>query len=191
MLGGRGLDTAAPNTSQAISTTALRIGAYLRDKAPKDPAPTGASFVPQRPRAGSATEQAKFAEAIEVANNPISVVDDLRRGRVSREKVEALKACWPELYQQIRSEIASQSVEIRPKLSQQQEIAMSVLFDVPVSAIMQPQNIRAFNQSFAQGADPSKAGEAGGAQPMQPTSGVRGLNRKGSLASGFDKVGAP
>ncbi len=188
LLGGQGLNDAAPRTSQAAATTVMRIAAYLRDKAPKDPTPTGVSFVAEKPRTASATEMATFAEAVEAANNPMSVVDDLRRGRVSREKVEALKACYPLLYQQMRSEIASQSAELQPKLSQQQQIGLSVLFDVPVSAIMQPKNIRAFNESFAQGANPEQSGEAGGQQPMQ---GGRGLNRKGSLASGFDKQEAP
>lgn len=188
MLGGKGLDEHAPKTAQAMASTVMRIAAYLRDKAPKDPTPTGVSFVAEKPRTPSATEIATFAEAVEAANNPMSVVDDLRRGRVSREKVEALKACYPLLYAQVQSEIASQGAELRPKLTQQQQIMMSVLFDVPVSAIMQPKNIRAFNQSFAQGADPNQSGEAGGAQPMP---GARGLNRKGSLASGFDQHEAP
>lgn len=188
MLGGRGLNEAAPKTSQAMANTVMRIAAHLQNVAPKEPAPTGVSFVPQRSRPGSASEQARFADAVEAANDPVAVIDDLRRGRVSRVKVEALKACYPQLYQQVRSEIASQAAELRPNLTQQQQIGLSVLFDVPVSAIMQPQNIRAFNQSFAQGANPEQSGEAGGQQPVQPG---RGLARKGSLASGFDKQEAP
>lgn len=188
MLGGKGLDEAAPKTAQYAATAAMRIGAYLRDKAPKAPAPTGVSFVPERQRPGSASEQARFAEAVEVANNPLSVVDDLRRGRVSREKVDALKNCYPQLYQQVRSEIASQAAELRPTLTQQQQVGLSVLFDVPVSAIMQPKNIRAFNASFAQAPGESQADKAGVQQPMQ---GGRGLNRKSSLASGFDRQEEP
>lgn len=181
MLGGKGLDESAPRTSQFMASTAMRIGAYLRDKAPKDPAPTGVSFVAERPRKGSATEQARFAEAVQVANNPLTVVDDLRRGRVSREQVEALRGMYPQLYQQMRREIASQAVEMRPQLSTQQQIAISVLFDVPVSALMQPKVIASFLVTHAQAPAPVESG-----RPMQPT-GIRGLQRKGSLASGFDK----
>jgi hypothetical protein len=188
-LGGRGLTEAAPNVAQSAATTAMRIAAYLRDKAPKDPAPTGVSFIREPPRPGSTTEQARFAQAVEVANDPMTVVHDMQKGRLSREKVEALRACYPQLYQQLRGEIASQAADMRPKLSQQQEIALSVLFEEPVSAMMQPKTIRSLNDLFAQGADPSQTAQAG--QPTQPTQPGRGLQRRGTMASGFDTQEAP
>lgn len=186
-LGGRGLTDAAPKTSRAMSTTVMRLAAHLRDKAPKEPMQTGLAFVPQKPREPSKTEMARYAQTVQGAINPLSVVDDLDAGRLSPEKVETLKVGYPQIYQQIRAEIASQATELRPKLSTQQEIALSVLFDVPVSAMMEPGAILSFQKTIAsQGAESQKAAEAG-----QPNTAVRGLKRRGTLASGFDKQEAP
>jgi hypothetical protein len=186
MLGRAGLREAAPRTAQAVASTAMRAAVYLRDKAPKDPAPTGVSFVPQKPRAGSVAEQARFAQAVEAIADPVRVVDDLRHGRLNREKVEALKAVYPQLYALVQREVAAQAAELRPKLTTQQEVALSVLFGTPVSAMMEPGNVLDFQKTIANGQAQMDATNPGG-PPGGQSQNIRGLNRRGSLASAFDQ----
>lgn len=185
-LGNRGLVDAAPKATQAMAVTMMRAAAYLRDKAPKEPAPTGLSFLPEKTKPPSQTELSRYANVVNAVNNPLSVVDDLRQGRLNREKVEAIKVVYPQLYQHIRSELTAQATQLRPKLDTQKQIALSILFDVPVSAMMTPEAIASFQKTIAQGAESPKAAEAG-----QPPTTVRGLNRKGTLAAGFDAQEAP
>lgn len=185
-LGGRGLTEAAPKTTQAVASTIMRLAGHIRESAPKEPPQTGVSFLPKPAREPSKTDMARFAQVIEAADNPMSVVEDLRRGKLTPEKVATLKVGYPRLYQAIRRELATQAAELRPKLNTQQEIALSILFDVPVSAMMEPGTILSFQKTIAQGAEPPQAAQAG-----QPKTAVRGLNRRGSLAAGFDKQEAP
>lgn len=186
-LGGTGLNEAAPKVAQAVASTAMRAAGYLRDRTPKEPPPSGLSFVPQKPRAMSESELAKYANAYEAITNPMSIVEDLQRGQLDREKVNALRVVYPDLYQQIRKEVIAQSIAMKPELTDQQEIALSILFDAPISAMMQPKVISSFQKTFAQGADPSQAGQASG----QPAPTARGLRRLPPMASGFDEQEAP
>jgi len=186
-MAGGGLNVAAPKVAQAVVSTAMRAASHLRAVTPKEPPPSGVSFIPQKPRPMSESELAKFANTLEAITDPMSIVDDLQQGRLSREKVNALRVVYPDLYQQMRKEVIAQSIQLRPELTDQQQIALSILFDAPISAMMQPKVIQSFQKTFAQGADPQQAGQAGG-QPAQPG---RGLRRLPPLASGFDKQEAP
>lgn len=188
-LGASGLSSAAPKVAQSIASTAMRAGSYLRDRTPKEPKPMGVSFIPQKPRPMSDSELAKYANAYEAVTDPMSVVEDLQRGQLDREKVTALKVVYPALYQQIRKEVIAQSIAMRPELSNQQQIALSILFDAPISAMMHPKVISSFQQTFAQGADPTQ--QAPGQASGQPAPTARGLGRLPPMASGFDKQEAP
>ncbi len=183
VLGGKGLGEAAPKTSQAMASTLTRAAIYLRDKAPKEPPPSGIAFVPQPPRPMSHSELATYAEIVHAVNDPVSVVDDLRHGRVSREQVAALKTVYPELYQHVRAELAAQAIELRPTLSTQQEIALSVLFDVPVGELMKSGTVLSFMNVFKKDAasQPSD-GQSPQGQPRQFD------RERGSMSSGFDRM---
>lgn len=187
-LGDSGLNEAAPKVAQAVAATAMRAASYFRDRTPKEPPPSGLSFVPQPPRKMADSQLASFARAYEAVTDPMSIVEDLEAGRLDREKVTALKRVYPELYAQIRKEVIAQSLAIKPELTEQQQIQLSILFEAPISAMMQPKNIQAFQKTYAQGADPTQSGQAGEQQPAQQ---VRGMSRVPNLASGFDQQEAP
>ena len=74
-----------------------------------------------------------------------------------------------------------------PNLTIQQEVGLSVLFDTPVSAMMQPSNVRGFQEAFAQGANPSQDGAASGPMPSKRPLGKSST----SLSTEFDRQEAP
>lgn len=183
MIGGAHLDTAAPNVARALSASIMRIATYLQQNTPAEPAPVGVSILPQKARAPSSLQMTRFRDIVDTVNDPMHVVDELRRGHISRDKVEALQQCYPKLYLQIRAELGAQALEDPPDLTIQQDIALSVLFKEPLSATMKPSIRKAFQDTYAQGATPDETAKAGG-PPMKP----RPFNReRGSMASGFDR----
>ncbi len=187
MVGGTGIRDAAPKTAQALATNITRAVTYLASVAPKEGSPVGSTLLPQAPRAASPTETRRFAEAVQAVDDPLSVVDDRRQGHNSRDKVAALREVYPKLYARLGLEIAQQVAEDRPQITEQQQIALSMLFGRPMSASMEPARIAAFQATFAQGAGPAKGGKAGGG-----TRKVRKLDRvAGSDASAFDRLEAP
>lgn len=183
-----GIAAASPKVAQAATTALLRTASHLQKTLSKPPPQAGISFLPQPPRRGSESQLARDIEIIEGADDPGAVLDDFQHGRLSREKVAALRVANPQLYEQIKAEIRKQGPALARELSVQDEVALSLLFGQPISAMMDPRYVSEFQKTFAQGADPSQAGQASEQQPAQMG---RGLRRLPSLASGFDKQEAP
>lgn len=178
----------APKVALAASTTIMRAASYVAMSAPKDPAPAGAApFVSQEPRPFKASERAKAQASIEVLQDPTVVIDALNEGRLSREHIEALKFIYPKIYLRTQLMVRELAREGTPNLTVQNEVGLSVLFDTPVNAMMRPENIRGFTQSFAQGAEPSQDGAAGGqTAPKRPLG-----KSRGTWATESDRQEAP
>lgn len=182
----RGLGESTPKVARAATATVMRAASYIGRIAPRDPAPAGAApFVQQTQRPFKPSERAKAQAAIEVLDDPTVVIDALNEGRLSRNHIEAMKVIYPKMYERTRAMIQEMAREGTPKLTIQKEVGLSVLFDTPVNAMMQPQNIRGFTAAFAQGADP-QGGEAGGQSPSRPLG-----KSSGAASTEFDRLEAP
>lgn len=188
-LTNQGLAESAPRTALGVATVIMRAAAYLNDKAPASAPPVGVMFSQKADRKPSDSELARYRAVVEVVNDPVQVIADMSRGGISREHVDALKVVYPQLYEAWRNEIARQAAALPPDaFTKQQEMALSIVFGIPVSAMTQGKTIQAFQATYAQGADPTQqaAGQAGGQAQT-----VRGLSRVPNLASGFDQQEAP
>lgn len=150
------LPRTSPKLAAAVSSAMMRNAAFLRDTLPKEPAPIGPVFGPREPRPLSDSELRSATAKIEAVDNPESVVEHLKSGDLTLEHVEALKVGHPDVYQRMQQYIRDHGAELRPKLTVQQEVALSLLFDQPVNESMLPENVRAFQALFA-GANKAEA----------------------------------
>jgi len=92
---------ATPQLTQAATVTATRGAAWLATQIPGGTrAPT--VFRPSQRTAPSDLEIRTFAQKWAAVSNPLSVLDDLRKGQVTHDQIEAIKNVYPELYGQIQ-----------------------------------------------------------------------------------------
>ncbi|HYQ03724.1 MAG TPA: hypothetical protein VER96_33855 [Polyangiaceae bacterium] len=97
---GGGAET-MPRLTQAATITATRGAQYLESQLPAGTAaPT--MFQPSRKFSPSDLQIREFAQKWSAVANPLSVIDDLRRGTVTHAQVDALKAVYPELYAEVQ-----------------------------------------------------------------------------------------
>ena len=97
-----GAGDSLPRLTAAATITATRGVNYLQSQIPSGTfAPT--VFQPTRSVMPSELQMREFAQKWGAVANPISVVDDLRRGTVTHAQVDAIKNVYPELYQQIQT----------------------------------------------------------------------------------------
>ncbi len=82
-------------------------------------------------------------------DGPDLVVDLLKQGRLTRDHVRALREVYPASYQRIQDYLQEHATELQPRLTMQQECGLSLLFDQPINAAMQAQNIKALQAVFA------------------------------------------
>lgn len=123
----------APKLSQAMVTTATRGAEFLKSKVPA-PLVDSKSFTPHStPIAVSDFEIAEFARYWSAVSNPLSVLDDLRRGTVSSEQVEALQAVYPRLYQKVQESVRTKLMELDEKgvvVPYQARLQLDLLLDL-------------------------------------------------------------
>lgn len=190
VVGATGLRASAPRVAQAMSGTIMRAAAYLQTNLPKEPPPAGFAFGPTKPRALGPRAQAKL-EAVVGAIDMDGMIADLERGRVDRQKIEALKFINPDAYADIVTAMTRYGIENQAQLTHQQEVALSIMTGQPIGAIMQPKTIRGFQQAHAsQGPVPDPRTGAVETKPIGDA-GPRGMSRAANaLRSSTDRMEA-
>src|SRR5690606_34001635 len=80
---------------------------------------------------------------------PLSVLEDIKKGTLTREHVEALQKVYPHLYNQIRVEVLEQ---LRDKsetdIPYNRRVLLSILLNIPGDASLLGKNIEALQANF-------------------------------------------
>jgi len=107
----------------------------------------------------SEQETYKFKKYLRAIEKPMSILDDLKRGTLSRESVEAVKFVYPNLYEKIHStvydELAQKGREGKPEYKQR--LQLNILMDIPTDSALVPEAI-AEHQMFYKEAKDAQAG---------------------------------
>lgn len=100
-----------PRLTQAATVTATRGAQYLQAQLPSGTAaPT--MFQPSRKITPSDLQIREFAQKWAAVANPLSVVDDLRRGTVTHAQIDALKNVYPLMYAEVQQKALEQIREL-------------------------------------------------------------------------------
>jgi hypothetical protein len=181
-------DTAkvAPKVAQAMALSANRAAAWLGQSLPKEHAPTSPVFTGRPAQPMSDTDLLRARNILETVEDPTIVLDRLRQGRLTTSHVQTLKITSPETFLKIQSYIRDHAAEMRPSMTVQQQVSLSMLFETPVTEAMLPANIRAFQASFVQGSQaPGQGGTGGGgAAPTMSSGPIKG---GGHRATAWDR----
>lgn len=133
----------APRVAVAMAQTAAKAIAYLNDKAPQGRG-VGPSLQPllDKPRY-TATELHEWGERLSGVQDPLSVLDDMAAGNLSRAKIDAVKNVYPDLWEEIRSKLAMKVAERREPISWEQQKTFAIVFGVPTSPSLDPAFVKA------------------------------------------------
>lgn len=137
---------AAPKTAEAMSQRLAAAVAFLSSKLPRDPSPGTSLFA--RSWEPSSLEIAKFERYLQAVENPMSVLEDLESGTLTREGVETLESVYPDLYQRIQEQ-ASELVAENPEMSYEKRLQLGSLLNIDSDTSLQSPNITALQQTFA------------------------------------------
>lgn len=136
----------APATARGMGDTMRRAVRFLTDKMPKDARDSAYSqFEPEYEP--STIELATFERYMQVVEQPLSVLRELESGSLTRDHVEALKAVFPNLYNEIRI-TALNEARNNPKLTYSKRIQLGILLDIPADSSLSPQFVVQMQQNF-------------------------------------------
>ncbi|MFQ5937704.1 MAG: hypothetical protein ACE5LB_14975 [Acidiferrobacterales bacterium] len=101
----------------------------------------------------------------------LSVIEDMQKGRLSLEAVEALRAVYPETYERIRIGLVSELATLRDELPYPKRIQLSIFFDVPVDSVLRREFVRSMQEQFvpAEEPEPGKAIQPEALSAPEPT----------------------
>jgi len=157
-----GIAEHAPELSSAISTHTAKANDFLASKLPANMHDSG-SLTPHldKPRI-SESDAAKFNRYLTAVKNPMTVVDDLRSGRLTREGVEAVKTVYPNIYTDMRNQVIEQLSTAKQAPAYYKRIQLGILFDLPTDASMKPTFIKTINEMYVKQSAATQQKQSGG-----------------------------
>lgn len=163
---------AAPNAAQYMNEHAIRALDFIDEKLPKDLTEMMGPKFMQDEFMPSSLELAEFERYMQIVENPLSALDELEAGTLTREHVEALQKVYPSLYTRLRASVLDE-VRNEPKMAYDKKIQLGILMDIETDQSMIPENVLALQANF-NNTPPSNQGSMGAVNPTQ--SGVSKLN---------------
>lgn len=142
-------ETGAPKTAQALSDKLMNTVNYVQEIAPKPLVPQN-PLRPTEPYKPSDQEMAKFERKMNVIFDPWSVIDDLKKGTLTPDQVEALRTVYPVIHKSIQMRIEKHLSEKQPKLPYQSRLKLSLLMGVNVDNSIGPQFVAGLQSNYLQ-----------------------------------------
>lgn len=142
------ISTIFPEQSMLLSAAKGRINNYLNSIRPNDN-PIRAPFdsvIPDKEKEQS------YNKALDIANQPLSVLDHVKNGTLHAEHMQHLNQLYPELTQHLQKKISQKMVEAqlkdeKPPYKVRQ--SMSLFMGSALDSNLTPQNIMAAQATFA------------------------------------------
>jgi hypothetical protein len=175
-----------PDLQEAIENAALRKLRFLLDKAPQDP--TTPSLFPKRTTwEPSPASLAIWARYVRAAEDPVSVLEDLRAGAVTPEAAEALRVVYPEMFSEVQQRLLERAPAIQQEMPYGMRLQLGILFNAPLDASMEPES-RAFLQGAFDSAPAEPAGMPGEQRQQPPVPGIAaGVALSNNYQTGADR----
>lgn len=152
-----------PALGVAVANAMARATAFLASKVPPgaisgDPSNAQPQFA-QTPLTDS--QVAQWRTYVETVRDPLTVLDDLSKGTISREQAETLRVVYPAIYIGIQDRIMSELHSMRRPISYDQRVLLFQLFGAAIDPTLQPSSIRGIQSTFAPAQPPAPRGASG------------------------------
>lgn len=163
---GAALSHAAPETAAVVGTKAITGINFLLSKIPKKPYETFFPSGKQKDYDPSSLELAKFERYLQVVDSPLSVLQEMKQGTLTREHVEALRVVYPNLYSRIQQQVLQelQSAD-ENTIPYSKKVQVGLLLNIPTDGSLLGKSIAYLQSNFTKNEQQEQA--AGSA--VQPT----------------------
>ncbi len=141
---------AAPGTATGYAARQARARKFLLSKAPRELLGDDPIQAHIKPAVPSRPELEKFSRYLRTVEDPLSVLDDLNRGRLSREQVETLKVVDPGVYEDLQTRVMEKLGDTTERLPYLKRVQLGMLLEIPTDPSLQPGRVRMSQELYAQ-----------------------------------------
>jgi hypothetical protein len=139
----------APNVSAAASALEAKKTAFLASKIPPGTRTLdGLQPHLSKPRV-SDLEMARFMRYARAADEPLSIVEDLKHGKVSREAVEAVRELYPNVYETVQKQVTEQLANAKERVPYSKQVQLGIVLDIKTHPSLEPSFIRAMQEQWS------------------------------------------
>jgi hypothetical protein len=138
-----------PNLTASMGARAGATVAYLAAHAPaiRSNVP---SLTPQFDRKRVDEQKLhEFAERLDGVTDPMSAFEDMKRGKLSHAKADAIRQNYPQLFQQMQDKVYEYAAKLGEELPYDKSQQLSNLFGIPLNETQTPEFINAMQASKA------------------------------------------
>ncbi len=139
----------APNITEKVTENTLRGLQFLQTKLPKQTVDMdSAKLFSKREFSPSDFQMAKFERYLEVVENPVSALEDLKEGSLTREAAETLKVVYPNLFKKMQSGVLDNLEKNKEVIPYSKRIQLGILLDVPTDVSLKPEYVAALQANL-------------------------------------------
>ena len=172
------------NIFMYFSMTATKAIEYLVSVLPQKPSRSIFGLETNKKFKYADFQVSRFNRMFTVIEDPITVLDDLKNNRVNTHSIETMQLVYPEILENMRSELTNYFIEKRTKdkefdISFQQKINLAKFFGTDVSEFTDPDYVNKLQGILKISDDQSKGGSQGqgqlssAQQTMIPSSAIK------------------
>jgi hypothetical protein len=154
------LNNVAPETTNAAVVTAVKGLQFLNSKMPKPTTDVSSSnLFTKREFEPSELQLSKFERYVQAVENPMSAVEDLKDGTLTREASEAIQVVYPNLFAKMQEQVIEMVQDPNVKVDYNKRLQLGILMDIPTDSSLMPANIANLqnNIMFQEAEQPSSA----------------------------------
>lgn len=152
-------NTIHPELGQQTMQTFDRAVQYTQFNIPPGKAAKAVGSLRKMPQQhGPDMHEMRFMRQMGAIKNPLSLLDEMEQGTVSRDSIQALKYVYPELHSQIVQEAAQQVYEMKAEgkfLPMDKVVSLGIVLDSPIDSILQKDVIDGIQASFPRPEQPA------------------------------------
>lgn len=168
-----------PETATRADAIGRRASEYLLENAPTPPIDDRSIQPTLQPPDPHPTVLAKWAQGVEIARDPMQVVDLLEQGKLTYQHVDALRNIYPGLYQEMQQTAMEELAARRTPLPYLKRVTLGTLLDIPTDPSLRPEAVAASQGVYA-------ARRQAAQQPPGPQGG--GTGTPGSIGAQFKSM---
>lgn len=136
------------NIAAAVTAKNVAIAQYLGSHIPKPRAiPNPFNQNKWKP---SDSEISRFERRVQAVENPLSIVDQLETGTLSKETVETVQTLYPKLYEMVQQKVVESMQNHKGPIPYSVRMRLSLLMGETFDNSLKPENIRMMQQRFQQ-----------------------------------------
>jgi hypothetical protein len=149
--------TGAPQVGGVLNTKMIKAMDYISKSIPREFRPSN-PFAHRKPFKPSNRDMLSFMQKVQVVENPWSVLDELEKGTLTRNHMDALKSVYPRMHAMVQDKVHDAVLNGVEPVPYQSRVQLSLLMDEPMDQSMTPKSIAEYQATYA----PQEEAQGGG-----------------------------